>query len=329
MSIRTTMQKVDFLSKIKRCARIYSGYFNDARYFSKYNLEAAEKRGQYEYRMMLHVHSLEKGMCAHNPRPFGQAKVLELMKWVRKAKNDGKTGTPYQMSGGIIKEWLSLYEHNGWTKEPAYVKCLDAFTAYRDEPSVNVGSMTIEKQDTDVKRNGDFHQLLESRHSTREYTAQKPSEQDILACIEMTALTPSACNRQMCKIYWVDNEQGRQALQDARLGLVGFNRESMALFVVTYETAALAFYGERNQGYFNAGLTAMNFVNALHYRAIGSFILQWGNKPYRVEKEIKQLLHIPAGEKIAIVIGAGYYTQESTVPCSHRKTTDEIYTHIQ
>ena len=53
--------------------------------------------------------------------------------------------------------------------------------------------------------------------------------------------------------------------------------------------------GERNQGWFNAGLVAMNFVNALHSLGIGSCFVQFGNSNQE-EKDLKKLLNINKSE---------------------------------
>ena len=108
------------------------------------------------------------------------------------------------------------------------------------------------------------------------------------------------------------------------MGLSGFEKDSVNFFVITYDTCSLSFYGERNQGYLNSGLVAMNFVNAMHSKKIGSCFLQWGNTN-KEEKSVKNVLEIPQNEKIAVVIGAGYYKSINKIPCSNRKKISEIY----
>ena len=71
----------------------------------------------------------------------------------------------------------------------------------------------------------------------------------------------------------------------------------------------------------------MNFVNALHFKGIGSCFLQWGNK-HSQEVRIKKQLGIPKDEKIVIAIAAGYYKNNTLVPKSYRKRIEELYKKI-
>lgn len=97
--------------------------------------------------------------------------------------------------------------------------------------------------------------------------------------------------------------------------------------MVTYDIAAFAYSGERNQGLFNAGLATMNFINALHARGIGPCCLQWSNKRSE-DRYVRDALGLSDSERIAIVIGAGYYLQENIIPCSVRRPIKNIFTTI-
>lgn len=168
---------------------------------------------------------------------------------------------------------------------------------------------------------------MKTRHSTRDYLIKKISDSDLKYCLESAIHSPSACNRQMCKIYYVDTSSKKEILSKNIMGLTGFNNEAINLFVITYDISAFLFYGERNQGYLNSGLFAMNFVNALHFKGIGSCFLQWSNK-HKDEKRIKKELGIPDNEKIAITLAAGYYKDNTIIPKSYRKNIEEYYNKI-
>ena len=85
------------------------------------------------------------------------------------------------------------------------------------------------------------------------------------------------------------------------------------------------FIGERNQGWFNAGLFSMNFANSLHSRGIGSCFCQFGNSATE-EEYVKKLVGIPGNERIAVLISAGYYADECRVPYSPRKSLSDVFT---
>lgn len=54
---------------------------------------------------------------------------------------------------------------------------------------------------------------------------------------------------------------------------------------------------------------------------------QWTNKRKEDEK-VRKALKLSESERIAVVIGAGYYDNESTIPCSSRKPMTEIFNTI-
>ena len=77
----------------------------------------------------------------------------------------------------------------------------------------------------------------------------------------------------------------------------------------------------------NAGFFSMNFVNGLHSLGIGSCFVQFGNSS-KDEKKIKAMCHIPVNERIAVFIAAGYYSENSIIPLSSRKSLFDIYKKI-
>ena len=154
------------------------------------------------------------------------------------------------------------------------------------------------------------------------------SEIDIAKAIDMTLKTPTACNRQMCNIYYVKNKKLSNFLVSIGQGFGGFEKENLNIFVITFDVNANYFVGERNQGWFNTGLVSMNFVNALHSLGIGTCFVQFGNS-HTEEERIKKTLNIPKNERIAVLLAAGYYDEKNLVTASPRKNIESIYKVIE
>ena len=55
-------------------------------------------------------------------------------------------------------------------------------------------------------------------------------------------------------------------------GKGGLYLEGVNTFIITFDVNGLTGKGERNQGYFNAGLFSMNLVNAFHSLGIGKYL---------------------------------------------------------
>ena len=156
---------------------------------------------------------------------------------------------------------------------------------------------------------------------------KKITDDDARKAVLMAIKSPSACNRQMCKIYFINDETKRERTIKYGHGLTNFNLNNTNIFIITFDISSYCSIGDRHQGWFNAGLIAMNFVNALHSIGIGTCFIQFGND-INEELELKRLLNIPENEKISIMIAAGYYKDESIIPYSTRKDINEIYRKI-
>jgi nitroreductase len=303
--------------------RTFWEYYLDALYYKRYSMLMNKSPKNYEYQILLRLHGLEKGICMPDSRKFGQEKIEVLIDIMSKAKIIGEVTTGYLMAEGIIREWIELFEKNHWTDDPVYQKVKLNYNEIVSDDAIDSGIIRINKEQILEKVNGNFSDLCYSRHSTRRYSSVPLKNSDIDECISLAKMSPSACNRQMCKIYWIESEQLRSVMESIGLGLSGFSKETANYLVITFDMKAFNYYGERDQGYFNAGLFVMNFTYALHYKGIGSCCLQWG-QAHSVEKKIKNILNIPQDEKIAVVLAAGYYDDENIVPLSHRRDNEEI-----
>lgn len=278
----------------------------------------------YDYLLMIKAHALEKGMAMKKLRPFGQAKVIKIINVMKEAKKAGKKSTGYEVADSVVKEWFKIFEENNWQDE-LYERAKIEFDEVKlTENQYLCGKSTYSKSDIESMIKGNFEQFSKSRHSVRNYSTEKLDVEDVRKAMEFANRAPSACNRQMCKVYYVQNPKNREVLLDLNLGLSGFDKDNTNLFIVTYDIGAFNYYGERSQGFFNAGLFSMNFIYGLHYNGIGSCCLQW-NVTNKMESKVKKILNIPKNEKIVVVIGAGYYENEISAPVSSRRKKEEIF----
>ena len=304
--------------KIKRkISEQYNNFKNNWLYSKK----TKEKVG---YGIILEAHALEKGMTNKNPRYFGINKVAVIINYLSEYYDNGwKHDYAYELGISILIEYAKFYEKNNWISRNEYIKVKEFINGKKT--TIPSGARNILKTDFIGEATIDYNKFLSSRHSFREYSKKKLSSQDIEKAVKMAILSPSACNRQMCKIYYAN--KNKDNIIKYSHGLTNFDNESVHLFVVTYDISSLCDVGEINQGMFNAGLFSMNFVNALHSLGIGSCFLEF-NDSTKEEKEMKKILNIPCNETIAVVIAAGYYPNKSIISCSTRKPIEEIYREV-
>ena len=149
--------------------------------------------------------------------------------------------------------------------------------------------------------------------------------EDIKSAIDMAKYSPSACNRQFIKVHYYPKGKMRQNVIDYSMGKSGIYLEGVNTFIITFDTNGLNGDGDRNQGYFNAGLFATNFVNSLHSLGIGTCFIGFCNS-VEAEEKLKNINKIPSNERIAVILFAGYYDEKSIFCVSPRKDLEEYFT---
>lgn len=317
MKLKNKLKEYDTLRRFVKRIKNYREFLSDANDFSNNYEEVAESNDDYRYRLMLYIHNLEKGMCYENPRPFGLDKIVKIIEILKKASEEQLGQFEYQLSISVLKAWNLFYKERGWSVERSIANYIEDLI----DSNVQAGSEIVCKPDLS---NTQFEEVVFSRRSVRDFVDLPIRGEDLDFAIQCFIATPTACNRQMCKLYFIKNTDYKQLLSETILGIGGFNVSNVSLFLITYDVAAFEFYGERNQGYVNVGLTAMNFVNGLQARGIGSCFMQWSNN--RTDDTIiRKKLGIPDSERIGIVVGAGYYKDETIIPKSTRKPKELVY----
>ena len=298
----------------------------DKRFFLKnYMYSKPVTKEKLEYDMLFEIHKLEKGFAVvKNQRPFGIDKIKRIIKDINDYENYGFVkGFAYDLAYSSLKEYSRFYEEKNWIDREEY-KLVKDFITNKKINEIPVGAFNYKKEQFIEDALIDYNKFLSTRRSVRNFSNQKLKKEHIKKAVEMAIKTPTACNRQMCKIYYISRNENKKIIEKYAQGLGLFDLTNANYFVITFDISANYFIGERNQGWFNSGLVTMNFVNALHSLGIGSCCIQFGNN-FKQETEVKKLLQIPSTERIAVIITAGYYDEISKIPYSTRKPIEEIY----
>ena len=320
MRIKSLFKSNKITRAIGKRINIYNQFRHDAKDFSKYYLNSAEKNRDFRFSIMLIVHSLEKGMCFNDPRPFGLDKVKELVGMLNHYSEIQKQEFEYQLGISVLFAWMDFFEEHGWQSEAAYKEVKQFLSDKQRNCDMVAGCKEYIPTTADPVV---YEKMFLSRHSVRDFQDKKINPEDIKFALKCFVETPTACNRQMCRVYYIHNKGVTELLNRVVIGVPGFNKKTIQYFIITYDLASFAYSGERQQGLFNAGLCTMNFVNGLHAKGIGSCCLQWSNKRNE-DKLVRKKLGIRSSERIGIVIGAGYYLDNNTIPCSLRRKPKDV-----
>ncbi|WP_157126911.1 nitroreductase family protein [Rhodococcus sp. p52] len=325
MSLKKKLKSVDSLRQFVKRVKIHREYFYDARFMSSHLLDGGRESSHEQYRIMLRVHSLEKGMAYRSPRSFGAAKAVALAQMLENASIETRTSTAYRMGESVLRAWLEFHADRDDKNQDAY-EAIERFLARAEEPEVEAceaGVRTISERDPDAWANLPFDEFVASRHSTRRYSSEDVADEVLDEAVQLAMLSPSACNRQMVRLHVIDDPEGKRLLYDTLHGTGGVDYDTCQMGLITYDSRSLEFYGERNQGYLNAGLFAMTLVYALHWKGVGACLLQFGNTAAE-ERALIRGLGIPEYERAAVGISFGHLEASDVVPASVRRGVVEV-----
>ena len=279
------------------------------------------------YNIILNTHTLEKGLSHFELRPFGRQKIRTIIDLMKKQTDFENYERLFSFINGInsLREYKKVYEEHKWTDNPEYKEVSEFLSNFGKIIDQKTGAYVMTKEELKNDYDINYKKFIKSRHSTRNYKNIILKLEDIKKAINMAKYSPSACNRQYIKVHYYPKGKMRQNVIDYSLGKGGLYLEGVNTFIITFDTNGLASLGERNQGYFNAGLFSTNFVNALHSLGIGTCFIQFANSVNEEEK-LKEINKIPFNERIAVILYAGYYDDKSIFCMSPRKDFEEYFT---
>ena len=323
--IKNVIKKIPGVMYIKRKFITNQFVFDDNFFYKNFMYSNPVTKEKLEYDFLLEIHKLEKGFAVVNPRPFGIDKIKRIISCIKKYEEKGyEPSFSYNLAYSSLEAYKKFYEEKEWTDTEQYKIVSDFLKDTKEYTYIPVGAYDLYKNDFIDDTKIDYDKFISCRKSIRNFAAKELNNEDIKKAVNMAIKSPSACNRQMCKVYYIDKDDNKKVVEKYAQGLGLFDLTNANYFVITFDVSANYFVGERNQGWYNAGLFSMNFVNALHSLGIGSCCIQFGNT-FKEEQEFKKLLDIPSSERVAVIITAGYYDEVSRIPYSTRKDISEIY----
>lgn len=169
----------------------------------------------------------------------------------------------------------------------------------------------------------DFDRLACARRSCRDYSGKKLDGEILMDVVATATRSPSACNRQPCRVYnVVDPEKKKRALelQNNRSAW----REEATILVITSELGMYNGMRERSAAYVDGGLFCMTLVYSLTARGIGACILNL-NMAESVYEEMRQLLSVSESEVFVMMVACGYTPDEVLVPKKYHRASSEIF----
>ena len=300
-------------------------YLYDKDFYKKYNMGTEESLNKLGYESIIHTHTLEKGMEHFELRPFAVEKTRYIMSLIKRESKYENYENKFAFINGIncLREDKKIYEEHNWINKDEYKKVDEFLKNYSKVENQKAGAYILTKKELQKDYEIDYLKFVKSRHSTRNYKNEPIKLDDVKAAVEMAKYSASACNRQYIKLHFYPSGKMRDNVIHYALGKGGLYLDGVNTFIVTFDVNGLSGIGERNQGYFNAGLYSTNLVNAFHSLGIGTCFIQFANS-VKDEDDLKRKNEIPEYERIAVILFAGYYDEKSIFAVSPRKNVSEL-----
>ena len=309
----------------ERLSLIEREFLYDLNFYKKYKKVSSYNMNVLGYEAIMFSHLLEKGMEHFELRPFGKEKTKILMRLLKDLSNFEKKKSQFSIINGVntLREYKKNYKAHGWDNYEEYKTVKEFLNDYNDIEIQKAGAFILTKKELEIDYNIDYLKFIKSRHSTRNYKKQPIKSEDVKKAVEMAKYSASACNRQFIKLHFYPSGKMRDNVIHYAAGKGGLYLEGVNTFIVTFDVNGLSWAGERNQGYFNAGLYSTNLINAFHSLGIGTCFIEFANSA-KDEEELKKMNDIPEYERIAVIIFAGYYDEKSIFTVSPRKNLTDL-----
>ncbi len=173
-----------------------------------------------------------------------------------------------------------------------------------------------------------FPELILTRQSVRKYSDKPVETAKLEHCLDAARLAPSASNTQPWHYIVVNKEPLRTEVAKATFSdLVKFNRFALTvpvLVVILMEKPRLLnrfamLLKNKEWRLIDIGITAEHFCLQAAEEGLATCMMGWFD-----EKKLKNLLAIPSGKTVGLVISLGYAEEGYTLRKKIRKPLEEM-----
>lgn len=271
-------------------------------------------------RIMYNVHAIEKGLArTADFRPgFGRKALADLndaLVVYRSAGHD-TDGFAYGQGVSILHRYRELHANFEYDVGFLYEIVDRTFLDVLADKGV-AGTKSVRRTEKQRNHEKNFYELALGRSSVRQFSGRPIDTSKVLAALKAAEKTPSVCNRQGWRVYWVEDQSlAAQVLDHQR----GFGQRQMpeVLLTVTVSNSTFLSPVERNEAFVDGGLFSMSVMYALEHEGLAAVPLN-AMMYYKDQLAVRKLLSIDSSEMIAMFIAVGDFPEETVVPISDRK----------
>jgi nitroreductase len=280
--------------------------------------------------LLFQYHKLEKGLVMPGKRRlFGIEPAQATMVLIRRWREAGHPPHDPLLVGAVetLRAYQRRLSEEGLDPRGQILPRVEAFLAEsleRDQQLVTPQPLAAPRAEAGAA--GDqFRSLAEARRSVRDFRPEPVPRALIEEAVRLAQLSPSACNRQPCRVFLVEQPTQKAGLLGLQNGNAGFGHLAPHVAVITADEQCFFDASERHQPYVDGGLFSMSLILALRAHDIGSCCLNWCVPP-ATDRAAHQLLGLPASQRIIMLMAIGYAPEGTSVPRSPRRGLDDVFT---
>jgi nitroreductase len=280
--------------------------------------------------LLFQFHKIEKGLCMPGEyRIFAVNPVKDTVSAVRDWDKNGFPKNDPILIGALhsLASYRNRIEKYHLDTEGEILPLVEETLNNRDEEiEVEQYATPIEIGTGEIEEAKCFEQiakLYRVRRSYRDYADKEVEEQAVKSAVQLAQLSPSACNRQPCRVYEIRSAKLRQQLLSYQNGNRGFGHKIPLLLVVTSDMRNFFDASERNEPYIDGGLFSMSLIVALQAQGLITCCLNLCVSP-KTDKAIHGLLELDNSERLLMYIAVGYPKEKNLVPRSIRRNVEDI-----
>jgi len=281
--------------------------------------------------LLFQYHKLEKGLVMPGPkRLFGIDPANAVIKLLREWNQNqfaSLVDPIYLGAIGTLQSYRDRLEEFALDPEDIISSKLNDFLSsykcQKEHFSTPCALIGANKLEVELSLSNSFAFLMNARKSVRNYLDKAVPESTMIECVKLAQLSPSACNRQPCKVEIVSNKALKDKLLSHQNGNAGFGYLAPHIAVITADSNCFFGATERNEPYIDGGLFSMSFLLALKSKGISSCCLNWCVKP-KTDRAVHKLLNLDDSINIVMLVAFGYAPDGTDVPRSPRRDVSEI-----
>ncbi len=271
------------------------------------------------------IHRLEKGLVMKPRRPvFAEDFILETVQAFDRARATPEFSMEeLRWAADVLEEYFSVVSDTTVIK-----KARLAFAAPGDTPAApDDGRQHTSKpyprssSPAPAMSFEDLHSLFVRRRSVRWYLQKQVPAELICKAIDAAAQAPSACNRQPFRFIVSTQQEWASRIAECAGGTAGYSQQLPAIIVVVGDLSAYPYERDRHLIYIDASLAAMQLMLAAETLGLSTCPINWPDVD-SAELRIREILKLPAHERVVMLIAIGYGDPESGVAYSQKKQSD-------